>query len=112
MVPRRRGGEHAASRRGRIRIIAMPTMEEVVVAVSMEARGCGRARKHGQGRKDQKSKFPCHDRGSSSLTSEEPIRTPRVPNSVRFVRVGAAGEWTSLFLGVAILARAHELGRI
>jgi hypothetical protein len=70
MVPRCRGGEHAASRRGRIRIIALPPMEEVVVAVSMEPRRCWRARKHGRGREYQKSKFPCHDRGSSALTSE------------------------------------------
>ena len=70
MVPRCRGAEHAASRRGRIRIIALPTVEEVVVAVSMEPRRCGRARKHGRGREYQKSKFPCHDRASSVLTSE------------------------------------------
>ena len=70
MVPSCRGGEHAASRRGRIRIIALPTVEEVVVAVSMEPRRCGRARKHGRGREYQKSKFPCHDQGSSALTSE------------------------------------------
>jgi hypothetical protein len=78
MVPCCRGTEHAASRRGRIRIIALPTVEEVVVAevvmaVSMEPRRCGRARKHGRGREYQESKFPCHDRGSSALTSEETI---------------------------------------
>jgi hypothetical protein len=73
MVPCCRGAEHAASRRGRIRIIVIPTVEEVVVAVSMEPRRCGRARKHGRGRKYQESKFPCHDRGSSALTSEETI---------------------------------------
>ena len=73
MVPRCPGAEHAASRRGRIRIIALPTIEEVVVAVSMEPRRCGCARKHGRGREYQKSKFPCHDRGSSTLTSEEPM---------------------------------------
>jgi hypothetical protein len=78
MVPCCRGAEHAASRRGRIRIIALPTVEEVVVAevvmaVSVEPRRCGRAREHGRGREYQESKFPCHDRGSSALTSEETI---------------------------------------
>jgi hypothetical protein len=74
MVPCCRGAEHAASRRGRIRIIALPTVEdvvvaEVVVAVSMEPRRCGRARKHGRGCEYQESKFPCHDRGSSALVT-------------------------------------------
>jgi hypothetical protein len=73
MVPRCRGAEHAASRRGRIRIIAMPTIEEVVVAVSMEPRKCGRARKHGCGREYQKSKFPCHDQGSPHWHRKEPM---------------------------------------
>jgi hypothetical protein len=68
MVPCCRGAEHPASRRGRIRIIAIPTVEEVVVAVSIEPRRCGRARKHGRGPEYQESKFPCHDRGSSALT--------------------------------------------
>jgi hypothetical protein len=45
-------------------------VSEVVVAVSIEPRRCGRARKHGRGREYQKSKFPCHGRGSFALTSE------------------------------------------
>src|SRR6267154_2160125 len=49
MVPCCRGGEHAASRRGRTRIIALPTVE-VEVAVSVVPRRCGCARKHSRGR--------------------------------------------------------------
>jgi hypothetical protein len=72
MVPCCRGGEHATSRRGRTRIIAIPAVE-VEVAVSVVPRRCGCARKHSRGREYQKSKFPCHDRGSSALTSDEII---------------------------------------
>ena len=68
MVPCCRGAEHAASRRRRIRIIVIATVEGVVVAVSIEPRGCGRARKHGRGREYQKSKFPCH--GSRFLCND------------------------------------------
>jgi hypothetical protein len=77
MVPCCRGAEHPASRRGRIRIIAIPTVEEVVVAVSIEPRRCGRARKHGRGPEYQESKFPCHDRGSSALTIGRNNRSER-----------------------------------
>jgi len=72
MVPCCRGGEHATSRRGRTRIIVIPTVE-VEVAVSVVPRRCRCARKHSRGREYQKSKFPCHDRGSSALTSEDII---------------------------------------
>jgi hypothetical protein len=97
MIPCCRGAEHAASRRGRIRIIAMPTVEdvvvavsEVVVAVSIEPRRCGRARKHGRGREYQKSKFPCHDRGSSALTSEETIDQSAACSKRRIRKWGCA----------------------
>jgi hypothetical protein len=49
VVPCCRGGEHATSRRGRTRIIALPTVE-VEVAVSVVPRRCGCARKHSRGR--------------------------------------------------------------
>jgi hypothetical protein len=49
MVPCCPGGEHATSRRGRARIIVMPTVE-VEVAVSVVPRRCGCARKHSRGR--------------------------------------------------------------
>ena len=50
----------------------LPTVE-VEVTVSVVPRRCGCARKHSHGREHEKRKFPCHDGGSSELTSEEII---------------------------------------
>jgi hypothetical protein len=106
MVPCCRGAEHATSRRGRTRIIAIPTVEVevVVVAMSVVPRRRVRARKHGRRRKYQESKFPCHDRGSSALTSEDTIDQSAACSKRRIrrmqgcaIRIGGSGDLLRTF---------------
>jgi hypothetical protein len=84
----------------------MPTVEEVgvvavsevVVAVSIEPRRCGRARKHGRGREYQKSKFPCHDRGFLRTDIGRNNRSERRMFQTA-IRMRRRGRWPGDFTG-------------